>query len=96
MAAWPELAEVKAVLDVTQDDFDDTIQRALDAAIANVKATVGIWDDLVDVPNENQAQAALRMAELLFLRPEAQPGVLLRDPTFERLMFGQHRRFAIA
>ena len=94
MADWPEAAELKQVLDVTSDDWDVTLYRVLDAAIAKVKADRGGWDPLVDVPDDNMAQAALRMAELMALRPEAAADTI-KDPTYSRLMTGRRRVFGV-
>ena len=104
MAAWPELDELKQVLDVTSTDWDggsvsggDTsrLTRLLSAAIDKVKADVGGWDDLVDVPDDSLAQAALRMGELLALRPEA-AAQAVSDPTYQRLLYGHRRTFGVA
>jgi hypothetical protein len=97
---WPELDELKQVLDVTSDDWDGDLDntrltRLLAAAIVKVKLDVGDWDDLVDVPDESLAQAALRMAELLALRPEVAADAVA-DPTYRRLMFGHRRKWGIA
>lgn len=101
MVDWPALDELKQVLDVTSSDWDgdadDTrLTRLLEAAIAQVKEDVGLWDDDVDMPTARQSQAALRMAELTALRPEASAIVGEDDPTYRRLMKGSHRVFGIA
>jgi hypothetical protein len=104
MAAWPELDEVKQVLDVTSDDWDGEessgggttrLTRLLAAAIAKVKLDVGLWDEDVDEPDDALAQAALRIAELMALRPEAAIGTVT-DPTYNRLLYGHRRSFGIA
>lgn len=102
---WPQLDELKQVLDVESDDWDGVIDdygngptrltRLLDAAITKVKLDVGDWDEYVDVPDDNLSQAALRMAELLALRPGAAIGSI-SDPTYNRLLFGHRRRFGLA
>jgi hypothetical protein len=94
---WPTLAELKQVLDVDpqSSDWETTLGRVLTSAIQQVKDDTGEWDDLIDVPTCKQAQAALRMAELLSLRPET-AAAASADPTYQRLMFGSHRRFAIS
>lgn len=96
---WPTITELKAVLNVDPDEtkWDDlgTLQRVLTSAIQQVKDDIGTWDDLIDVPTCKQAQAALRMAELLSLRPET-AGAASNDPTYQRLLTGSHRRFAIS
>jgi hypothetical protein len=95
MPGWPDADELKQVVDVTSDDWDDTLDRILAAAIAKVKLDVGAWDEDVDEPDEALAQAALRMGELISLRPEAAVGVVT-DPTYNRLLYGHRRSFGIA
>jgi|SRR3990172_8957165 len=101
MLDWPQLDELKQVLDVESTDWDGDVDgptrltRLLAAAIAKVKADVGAWDEYSDSPDESLSQAALRMAELMALRPEAAVGVVA-DPTYQRLLFGHRRTFGIA
>jgi hypothetical protein len=94
MADWPDPAELKQVLDVTSEDWDDTLDRVMAAAIARVKQDRGAWDPLVDVQDESLAQAALRMGELLALRPEA-AAEASKDPTYLRLLYGRRRSFGV-
>jgi hypothetical protein len=102
VAAWPELDELKQVLDVTSDDWDGDadydltrLARLLAAAIERVKMDVGDWDEYEDEPDDALAQAALRMAELMALRPEVAPAAL-GDPTYARLLKGHRRVFGVA
>jgi len=95
LGEWPDVEELKQVLDVTSDDWEVTLERVLESAIARVKLDVGLWDDIVDEPDWALAQAALRMGELLALRPEA-AAQAASDPTYQRLLFGHRRRFGIA
>lgn len=95
MSDWPDAGELKQVLDVESDDWDTTLDRVLAAAIAKVKADVGDWNEMTDVPDDSLAQAALRMGELLSLRPDAAVGVVT-DPTYNRLLFGHRRSFGVA
>jgi len=95
MADWPDADELKQVLDITSDDWDETVERVRQASIAKVKLDVGYWDEDIDSPDDALAQAALRMAELISLRPEAAVGVVA-DPTYNRLLFGHRRSFGIA
>lgn len=92
--SWPTLAELKLIVDVTTDDFDVTIQRQLNDGIALVKQTVGAWDDVLDVPDDQLAGAALRAAYLLSLKES--PSAILTDTVFTTYMNGKRRRFAIA
>lgn len=101
---WPDLAELKQVLDITGDEWDgeevsggdiSRLTRLLEAAIDRVKRDVGDWDEGSDVPDAMLSQAALRMAELLALRPEAAVETV-RDPTYFRLLYGHRRSFGIA
>jgi hypothetical protein len=95
MAEWPDADEVKQVLDITSEDWDETVGRVLASAIAKVKLDVGNWAEGVDEPDDNLAQAALRMAELISLRPEVAAGAVA-DPTYQRLLFGHRRSFGVA
>jgi hypothetical protein len=95
VADWPGPDELKQVLDVTSEDWNDTLDRVLSSAIARVKGDVGSWDDDVDEPTDNLAQAALRMAELMALRPEA-AAQAATDPTYVRLLKGSRQRFGFA
>ncbi len=105
MLDWPQLDELKQVLDVESSDWDGEVDgygngptrlsRLLAAAIAKVKFDVGEWDEYNDSPDESLAQAALRMAELIALKPEAAVGVVA-DPTYQRLLTGHRRSFGIA
>lgn len=104
--AWPELDELKQVLDVTSDDWDGDLDnsrltRLLAAAIAQVKDDVGNWDELTDQPDAKLAQAALQMAYLI--SPKIGGGNLAaaaalasNDPTYQALLSGHRRRFSIS
>jgi hypothetical protein len=98
MADWPEVEELERILNVdpqNTDDFQVTLDRVLASAIAYVKSKVGNWAD-TDEPDDNMAQAALRIAELLALRPETAAAVAASDPTVARLLLGRRRRFGIS
>ena len=104
MSDWPQLDELKQVLDITSDDWDGEatssesetrLSRLLESAIDKVKADVGGWDEILDEPDARLAQAALRMAELLALKPELAAGTV-SDPTYRRLLFGHRRKFGFA
>lgn len=107
---WPQLDELKQVLDVESLDWDGDVdgptrlERLRLAAIAKVKLDVGAWDEYSDVPDEALSQAALRMAELMAQRGN-EPGAqfvsskssgLEKDPTYQRCLFGHRRTFGIA
>jgi hypothetical protein len=101
MAVWPELDELKQVLDVTSSDWDGDydgtrLTGLLAAAIERVKLDVGNWVEYADEPDDNLARAALRMAELMALKPELASAVGVNDPTYQRLIFGHRRTFGIA
>lgn len=106
MAAWPELDELKQVLNVESDDWDGEdyedvtrLSRALAAGIAYTQLRVGNWNDYEDEPDDMLAQAALRAAVLFAGRPEPtgeDTGIIASDPTFTRLLFGHRRRFGVA
>lgn len=96
MAAWPTVDELAQVLNVENlTDWQTTLERVLASAIRKVQLDVGDWDDYEDDPDDNLAQAALRMAELLSLKPEnaAAAGA---DPTYQRLLFGHRRTFGVS
>jgi hypothetical protein len=102
MADWPDVDELKQVLNVDDDPdkWGTTLARVLASGIDQVKSDIGEWDDEVDEPTDRQAQAALRAAELIALRPEAQAaggtGFIADDPTYVRLLKGSRRRFAFS
>ena len=89
-------------------DYDGTrLTRLLASAIEKVKLDVGDWDDYIDVPDDNLSQAALRMAELMALKPEIAAQVTggrgiraasfsSTDPTYTALVFGHRRAFGVA
>ncbi len=104
MIEWPELDEVKQVLDITSDDWDGEetsggsitrLTRLLDAAIAKVKQDTGNWDEETDMPDAMLSQACLRMCELLALRPDAAVESV-SDPTYLRLLAGHRLRFSFS
>lgn len=96
MADWPDAEELNKVLNLNEDpaNWTVTVERILAAAIAQVKADVGEWDEFTDEPDESLAQAALRLAELIAERPDATDNG--NDPTYQRLLKGHRRRFAIS
>ena len=104
MADWPTLDELKQLLDITSEDWDgdsddSRLTRVLASAIDLTKVEVYgdavNFDDIVVDPTDSQAQAALRLAELIATRPDsASPPV--QDPTFLRLLKGSRRAFGIA
>jgi hypothetical protein len=98
VAEWPDLDELKLRLDVESSDHDVTLEKDLAAGIARVKQDVGLWDDYLNEPDDQLSQAALRMAELIATRPEPTPGTapLTADVTYQRLIAGHRRRFAIS
>lgn len=96
MADWPDIDELNKVLNLNADpaNWEVTVERIRVAAIDQVKHDVGNWDDLVDEPDDALAQAALRLAELIAERPEATDNP--QDPTYQLLLKGHRRRFAIS
>ncbi len=104
MADWPELDELKQLLDITSEDWDgdsdDTrLTRVLASAIDRVKADVAgsveNFDDVITEPSDSVAQAALRYAELTATRPENVPNAG-QDQTYLRLLKGSRRAFGVA
>ncbi len=93
MADWPGPAELKQVLDIESTDWDETVDRVLSAAIYQVQQDVG---QPVIEPDDALAQAALRMAELISLRPQTTTLEASMDVTYQRLMKGHRKRFPIS
>ena len=93
---WPTVDELKLIVNVDPDstEFDVTLARQMAAGIALVKAQVGEWDELIDVPDDQLSGAALRAAYLLSLKES--PTAIVLDQVFMTYMSGHHRRFAIA
>lgn len=96
MAQWPAVAELKQVLDVTSDDWDGTLEAVLAAAIIKVKKDVGHWNDAVDEPDDSLNRAALRMAELMALKPEVSAAFQDADLAYRAYVFGHRRSFGIS
>ena len=95
MADWPDADELKQVLNIDGDDWDTTVDRVRSAAIQQVKQDVGLWDDLVDEPDDSLAQAALRLAEMISERPGIPVKSLRDDPAYRNLLAGHRRSFGI-
>ena len=100
MTNWPDLTELKQVLDVTSADWDGDMDDSrltalLAASIDGVKGDVGNWDETNDSPDASLNRAALRLAELNALRPEAAVANK-NDPTYLRYIKGHRRKFGIA
>lgn len=96
MAQWPTVGELKQVLDVTSTDWDATLDPLLAAAIIKVKKDVGHWDDAVDEPDDSLNRAALRMAELMALKPEVASAIRVRDMAYQAYLYGHRRSFGIS
>lgn len=96
MAVWPDVVELKALLDVTDDVWDPHLTDLLTTAISKVKADVGNWDEDTDTPTAEHRMAALRAA--ILMRPNANEGLakLKEDNVYQGLIFGKRRRFGIA
>ncbi len=95
---WPTLDELKQVLDVTSEywdgDLDGTrLTAVLESAIEHVKRETG-FTDYEDFPSVGQSRAALRMAELMALRPES-AAEANKDPVYRMHLYGEHKRFGI-
>lgn len=82
MADWPELDELKQILDIEDDtevwdgDSNDTrltrvLASAIDRTKAEVAGSVERFDDIFTEPSDSVAQASLRLAELIATRPDA-------------------------
>jgi hypothetical protein len=95
MADWPSEDELKQVLNIDSDNWDTTLDRVRSAAIAKVKRDVGLWDEMVDEPDDMLAQASLRMAEMISERPTTPIVHLANDPAYQTLLSGHRRSFGI-
>lgn len=98
---WPQLDELKQVLDVESSDWDgdddDTrLTRLLAAAVGQTKHDIGLWDEDDDAPTAAQSQAALRLAEIIALRAAPNAHDASKDPTYRKLLQGSRRVFGIA
>lgn len=101
MADWPDLDELKQLLDITSEDWDGDdegtrLTRVLASAIDRVKEDVGNWDEDDDEPTDRLVQAALRMAELVATRPGIPVDSLGKDPTYRAMLKGSRRVFGVA
>lgn len=97
-ADWPLLDELKQVLDVTSEDWDGDLDGTrltgvLDSAIEHVKREVG-FVEYEDVPTAGMSKAALRMAELMALRPDSAANAD-KDPVYRMHLYGEHKRWGI-
>jgi hypothetical protein len=104
MADWPELGELKAKLDITSTDWDDHLDRLLEASIAQVQIDVG---EDVDTPTSSLAAAALVLAVDIG-STEGEANANPRDigtaalsassrlPKYQRLLKGHRARFGVA
>jgi hypothetical protein len=91
-ATWPTLDDLRVIANVPEgNDHDAMLASFLTAAIAETKATVGEWDELVDVPNDSLAASALMRAFELVSDVYVERGQ--RKST--DLLTGQRRRFSI-
>jgi len=102
VADWPTTEEIAQVIDIgDQAAWDWNIAQLREAAIYRVKQDVGVWDELVDEPDDSLSRAAMRMCELIAERPEAVTtfrgqAMISEDPTYARLLRGHRKRFAIS
>lgn len=98
-ADWPLLDELKQILNVESDDWDGDLDGTrltgiLDSAIEHVKREVGVWTEYEDLPTIGMSKAALRMAELMALRPDS-ASEADKDPVYRMHLYGERRRFPI-
>jgi hypothetical protein len=105
MADWPTLDELKQLLDITSEDWDgdgdDTrltrvLASAIDLTKVEISGSAVIFDDIITDPTDAQAQACLRLAELIATRPDGTAITPTEDLTFRRLLKGSRRAFGIA
>jgi hypothetical protein len=110
MAAWPELDELKQVLDSdpefsgwdgdSGEEAGTRLTALLNAAIEHVKQETQDTEE----PSYGLRQAALRLAELMALKPEVAAAVsgtgrgfatFTGDPAYQAYLFGERRAFGI-
>jgi DICT domain-containing protein len=98
MADWPAVEDIKKVLNVNEDadNWTDLVDSIRASAIELSKRLVGAWDEDLDEPTEALALMALRIAELLGMRPDTTLTDLIKDAHVQSLLLGHRRRFAIA
>lgn len=98
MANWPTVEEASNLLDIGESEWiEEHLDRALAAAIARVKADCGEWLESADVPDEQLAQAALRLVQIQRVNPtEDLNHSAGSDHVYMSLLTGHRRRFAIA
>jgi folate-binding Fe-S cluster repair protein YgfZ len=92
---WPDLDELKAVLDVSGDDWNDHLSGLMTAAIEKVKGDVGSWDESLDSPDARLAKAALRAAAIMQVNAGSPEAVDL-DPVYTGYLKGHRRVFGFA
>jgi hypothetical protein len=105
---WPQLDELKQRLDLVDEHWDGSedsgdgptrLTRLLMTAVAKVKQDVGAWDEYEDEPDAALAEAALRLAELMALKPEVLAavtrGAIVGDPAYQSMLYGHRRTFGI-
>lgn len=110
--AWPTLAELKLQLGVTSSVKDDLLDRALAAAVEQVKVdclgsrAIADGEDITS-PSASQEQAAMLLAVMATKAPDAPYGVATvfdtgalyvarQHPGYQRLLVGQRSSFGIA
>ncbi len=98
MADWPTTDELKQVLDVTDDPdaWTSKFDRDMAAAIARVKADVGVWDEDLDEPDEALANAALRAAVVMQTNVADPSAAIDQDDIYTAHMKGHRKRFGFA
>lgn len=101
-AAWPNRDDLAQILDVENvDDWQDRLDAVMASAIDKVKrecsGSAEAFDvDFPDGPDDSLNSAALRMAELMSLRPGQNAKQLAADPAYQAHLFGHRRSFGIA
>ena len=89
---WPGLDDLKARLDLSESEaFDAQLATLLMAAVAQIKRSVGHWDEDIDLPDADLVQAALERAVELATADEG----IQQAAKSKKLLFGHRRRFGI-
>lgn len=92
---WPDVSELKAVLDVEGEDWNVHLDGLMTAAIDKVKQDVGSWDESTDTPDAPLRNAALRAAIVLQTN-NGNPTAIDTDGVYAGHMKGHRRTFGFA
>lgn len=90
--AWPDVDELKQLLDVTSNDFDDHLTSLLESGIDIVQDDCGLGDE-GDPATEGQRQAALRAAVVMRTNGPESESRVHQDGRYQSHLYGTRKRF---